>query len=75
VQINQNLESAVLLPKSSKYVIPDEANVSTILPCPHRQDKSIIQTNVLLVPPLLYTNNSLPSLFVMAFKIDSYVLR
>jgi hypothetical protein len=35
-----NLEWAVLPPRSSKDVIPDEAIASTILPCPHGWDKS-----------------------------------
>ncbi len=70
-----NLEWAVLPPKNNKNAIPDEATVSTILPCPHRRNKSVVQTNVLLVPPLPYTKNNLPSLFVTAFKIVSYVLR
>jgi hypothetical protein len=70
-----NLEWAVLLRKSNKDVIPDEATTSTILPCPRRQDRSVVQTNVLSVPPLPYTKNSFPSLFVMIFKIVSYVLR
>ncbi|KAH9564066.1 hypothetical protein CY35_04G004600 [Sphagnum magellanicum] len=55
-----NLEWAVLPPRSSKDVIPDEATISTILLCPHRRDRSV---------------NSLPSLFVTAFKIVSYALR
>jgi len=70
-----NLEWAVLLPRSSKDAILDEATISTILPCPHRRDKNVVQTNVLLVPPLPYTKNSLPSLFVTTFKIVSYALR
>ncbi|KAH9569026.1 hypothetical protein CY35_03G110600 [Sphagnum magellanicum] len=70
-----NLEWAVLLPRSNKNTIPDEAIVSTILPCPHTRDRSVVQTNVLLVPPLPYTKNSLPSLFVTAFKIILYALR
>ncbi len=70
-----NLEWAILPPKSNKDAIPDEATVSTILPCPHKQDISVVQTNVLPVPPLPYTKNNLPSLFVMTFKIVSYVLR
>jgi len=69
-----NLEWAVLLPKNNKDAIPDEATTSTIFPCPRRRDRSVIQTNVLTVPPLPYTKNSLPSLFVMAFKIVSYAL-
>ncbi len=69
-----NLEWAVLPPKSNKDAIPDEATANTTLPCPCRQDKSVVQTNVLPVPPLPYTKNSLPSLFVMTFKIISYVL-
>ncbi|KAH9553902.1 hypothetical protein CY35_08G036500 [Sphagnum magellanicum] len=70
-----NLEWAALPPGSNKDAIPNEATASTILPCPHRQDRSVVQTNVLPVPPLPYTKNSLPSLFVTAFKIVSYVLR
>ncbi|KAH8951441.1 hypothetical protein BDL97_09G027200 [Sphagnum fallax] len=70
-----NLEWVILPPRSNKDAIPDEATASTILPCPRRQDKSVVQTNVLPVPPLPYTKNSLPSLFVTAFKIVSYVLR
>ncbi len=70
-----NLEWVVLLPRSNKDVIPDEATVSTILPCPRRWDKSVVQTNVLPIPPLPYTKNSLPSFFVTTFKIISYVLR
>ncbi len=70
-----NLEWAVLPPKSNKDAIPNEATASTILPCPHKRDRSVIQTNVLPVPPLPYTKNSLPSLFVTTFKIVSYALR
>ncbi len=70
-----NLEWAVLQPRSNKDAIPDEATTSTILPCPHRRDKSVVQTNVLSVPPLPYTKNSLPTLFVTTFKIVSYALR
>ncbi len=70
-----NLEWAILSPKSNKDAIPDEATISTILPCPHKRDRSVVQTNVLSVPPLPYTKNSLPSLFVTAFKIVSYALR
>ncbi|CAK9249694.1 unnamed protein product [Sphagnum jensenii] len=70
-----NLEWAVLPPGSNRDAIPDEATASTILPCPRRRDKSVVQTNVLPVPPLPYTKNSLPSLFVKAFKIVSYALR
>jgi len=70
-----NLEWVVLPPRSNKDAIPDEATASTILPCPCRRDISVVQTNVLPVPPLPYTKNSLPSLFVMAFKIVSNVLR
>ncbi|CAM6023564.1 unnamed protein product [Sphagnum balticum] len=70
-----NLEWAVLPPRSNKDAIPDEATASTILPCPHRRDRSVVQTNVLPVPPLPYTKNSLPSLFVTTFKIVSYALR
>ncbi len=50
-----NLEWAVLLPRSNKDAIPDEATASTILPYPHKQDRSVVQTNVLPVPPLPYT--------------------
>jgi hypothetical protein len=70
-----NLEWAVLSPRSNKDAIPDEVIASTILPCPRKQDKNVVQTNVLPIPPLSYTKNNLPSLFVMTFKIDSYVLR
>ncbi|KAH9532273.1 hypothetical protein CY35_19G083200 [Sphagnum magellanicum] len=70
-----NLEWAVLLPRSNKDAIPDEATASTILPCPRKRDGSVVQTNVLPVPPLPYTKNSLPFLFITAFKIVSYVLR
>ncbi|KAH9555853.1 hypothetical protein CY35_08G138300 [Sphagnum magellanicum] len=70
-----NLEWAVLPPGSNRDAIPDEATTSTILPCPHRRDRSVVQTNVLPVPPLPYTKNSLPSLFVTAFKIVLYALR
>ncbi len=69
-----NLEWAILPPRSSKDAIPNEATASTILPCPHRQDRSVVQTNVLPIPPLPYTKNSLPSLFVTAFKINLYAL-
>ncbi|KAH9560653.1 hypothetical protein CY35_06G117800 [Sphagnum magellanicum] len=70
-----NLEWAVLPPGSNKDAIPDEATASTILPCPRRRDRIVIQTNVLPVPPLPYTRNSLPCLFVTASKIVSYALR
>jgi len=70
-----NLEWAVLPPESNKDAIPDEATASTILLCPCRWYRSVAQTNVLLVPPLPYIKNSLPSLFVTAFKIISYALR
>ncbi|CAK9871048.1 unnamed protein product [Sphagnum jensenii] len=70
-----NLEWAVLSPKSNKDAIPDEATISTILPCPRTQDISVVQTNVLPIPPLPYTKNSLPSLFITTFKIVSYALR
>ncbi|KAH9538599.1 hypothetical protein CY35_15G015300 [Sphagnum magellanicum] len=69
-----NLEWAVLPPRSNKDAILDEATTSMILPCPRRWDKSVVQTNVLSVPPLPCTKNSLPSLFVTAFKIVSYAL-
>ncbi|KAH9564178.1 hypothetical protein CY35_04G011500 [Sphagnum magellanicum] len=65
----------VLSPRSNKDAIPDEATASTILPCLHRWDKSVVQTNVLPVSPLPYTKNSLPSLFVTTFKIVLYVVR
>jgi hypothetical protein len=70
-----NLEWVVLPPISNKDAIPDETIASTILPCVQRQDRSVVQTNVLPVPPLLYTKNSLPSLFITAFKIVLYALR
>ncbi|CAM6030200.1 unnamed protein product [Sphagnum balticum] len=70
-----NLEWVVLPPRSNKDEIPDEATASTILLCPRKQDRSVVQTNVLPVPPLPYTKNNLPSLFVTTFKIVSYVLR
>ncbi|CAM6013546.1 unnamed protein product [Sphagnum balticum] len=70
-----NLEWAVLPPRSNKDAILDEATTSTILPCPRKRDKSVVQTNVLPVPPLPYTKNSLPSLFITAFKIVLYALR
>ncbi|CAM6015528.1 unnamed protein product [Sphagnum balticum] len=70
-----NLEWAVLPPRNNKDAIPDEATISTILPCPRRRDRSVVQTNVLPVPPLPYTKNKLPSLFITAFKIVSYALR
>ncbi|CAM6023861.1 unnamed protein product [Sphagnum balticum] len=69
-----NLEWAVLPPRSNKNAIPDEATVSTILPCPRKRDRIVVQTNVLPVPPLPYTKNNLPSLFVTTFKIVSYAL-
>jgi hypothetical protein len=69
-----NLEWAVLSPISSKDAIPDEAIASTIFPCLQRRDRSVVQTNLLLVPPLPYTKNNLPSLFVTTFKIVSYAL-
>ncbi len=68
-----NLEWAVQPPGSNRDAIPDEATTSTILPCPRRRDRSVVQTNVLPVPPLPYMKNSLPSLFVTTFKIVSYV--
>ncbi|KAH9545592.1 hypothetical protein CY35_12G056000 [Sphagnum magellanicum] len=70
-----NLEWAVLPPKNNKDAIPNEVTASMILPCPRRWDRNVVQTNVLSVPPLPYTKNSLPSLFVTAFKIVSYALR
>ncbi len=69
-----NLEWAVLLLGSNRDAIPDEATASTILPYPCRRDKSVVQTNVLSVPPLPHMKNSLPSLFVTTFKIVSYAL-
>ncbi|KAH8975909.1 hypothetical protein BDL97_01G184700 [Sphagnum fallax] len=69
-----NLEWAVLPPRSNKNAIPNEATASTILSCLRRRNKSVVQTNVLPVPPLPYTKNSLPSLFIITFKIVSYVL-
>jgi hypothetical protein len=70
-----NIEWAVLPPKNNKDAILDEAIVSTILPYPGRRDRTIVQTNVLPVPPLPYTKNNLPSLFITTFKIVSYALR
>ncbi|CAK9865282.1 unnamed protein product [Sphagnum jensenii] len=70
-----NLEWAIMPPRNNKDTIPNEATASTILPYPRRRDRSVVQTNVLLVPPLPYTKNSLPFLFVTAFKIVSYALR
>ncbi|CAM6025369.1 unnamed protein product [Sphagnum balticum] len=70
-----NLEWAVLPPRSNKDAIPDDVTASTILPCPCKQDRSVVQTNVLPVPPLPYTKNSLPFLFVTTFKIVLYALR
>ncbi len=69
-----NLEWAILLPRSSKDAIPNEATTSLILPCPRRQDRSVVQTNVLPVPPLPNTRNNLSSLFVTTFKIILYAL-
>ncbi|CAK9877959.1 unnamed protein product [Sphagnum jensenii] len=69
-----NLEWAVLPPGSNRDVILDEATTSTILSCPRRRDRNVVQTNVLPVPPLPYTKSSLPSLFVTTFKIVSYAL-
>jgi hypothetical protein len=37
-----NLEWVVLPPRSNKDAIPDEATVSTILPCPCKWDRSVI---------------------------------
>jgi hypothetical protein len=45
------------------------------LPCLCRRDKNVVQTNVLPVPPLPYTKNNLPSLFITTFRIISYALR
>ncbi len=70
-----NFEWAVLSPTSNKDAILDDATTSTILPYPRRRDKSVVQTNVLPVPPLPYTKNSLPTLFIMTFKIVLYALR
>ncbi len=69
-----NFEWAVLPPRRSKNVIPVEATTSTILPCLRRWDRSVVQTNVLPIPPLPYRNNNLPSLFVTTFKIVLYAL-
>ncbi|KAH9545186.1 hypothetical protein CY35_12G035700 [Sphagnum magellanicum] len=69
-----NLEWVVLPPGSNKDAIPNETTASTIFPCPRRRDISVVQTNVLPVPPLPYIKNSLPCLFVTAFKIVSYAL-
>ncbi len=70
-----NLEWVVLPPRSNKDAILDEATISTILLCPRRRDRSVVQTNVLPIPPLPYTKNNLPSLFLTTFKIVSYALR
>ncbi len=70
-----NLEWAIMSPRSSKNAIIDEAIASTIFPCPRKQGKSVVQTNVFPVPPLPYTKNNLPSLFITTFKIVSYALR
>jgi hypothetical protein len=70
-----NLELAILPPRNNKDAIPDEATTSTILLCPRKWDRSVVQTNILPVPPLPYTKNSLPFLFVTTFKIVSYALR
>ncbi|KAH9554127.1 hypothetical protein CY35_08G048000 [Sphagnum magellanicum] len=70
-----NLEWAVLPPRNNNDAIPNEATANTILPCLRRRDKSVVQTNVLPVPPLPYTKNNLPSLFVTAFKIVLYAVR
>ncbi|KAH8963701.1 hypothetical protein BDL97_04G027200 [Sphagnum fallax] len=70
-----NLEWTILSPRSKKDAIPDEATASTIFPCSCRRDRNVVQTNVLSIPPLPYTKNNLPSLFVMTFKIILYVLR
>jgi hypothetical protein len=43
-----------------------------ILPNPRRRDKSVVQTNVLPVPPLPYTKNSLP-LFVCHDIQNSFI--
>jgi len=39
----------------NKDAIPNEATTSTILPCLRRWDKSVVQIDVLPVPPLPYT--------------------
>ncbi|KAH9565886.1 hypothetical protein CY35_04G101100 [Sphagnum magellanicum] len=70
-----NLEWAILLPRSNKDAILAEVTASMILLCLCRWDKSVVQTNVSPIPPLPYTKINLPSLFVMTFKIISYVLR
>ncbi len=70
-----NLEWAILPFRNSKNAILYDTTASTILPCPRRRDKIVVQTNVLPIPPLLYTKNSLPSLFVTTFKLISYALR
>ncbi len=70
-----NLEWAILPPGSNRNAIPDEATASTILLCPRRWDRNVVQRNVLPVPPLPYTKNNLPCLFVTTFKIVSYALR
>ncbi|KAH8968659.1 hypothetical protein BDL97_03G140100 [Sphagnum fallax] len=62
-----NLEWAVLPPGSNKDAIPDEATTSTILPCPRRRDRSVLQTNVLPVPPLPYTKNRCLITFIFTF--------
>ncbi len=67
-----NFEWVVLPPRNNKDAILDEAIASTILPCLHRRDRSVVQTNVLSVPPPPYTKNNLPFLFVTTFKIVSY---
>ncbi|KAH8958851.1 hypothetical protein BDL97_06G048600 [Sphagnum fallax] len=69
-----NLEWVVLPPRSNKDAIRNEAIASMILPCPRRRNISVVQTNVFPVPPLPYTKNNLPSLFITTFKIDLYAL-
>ncbi len=62
-------------PKATNMQFLMRQLISTILSCPRRRDKSVVQTNVLLIPPLPYTKNNLPSLFVTTFKIVLYALR
>ncbi|KAH8969338.1 hypothetical protein BDL97_02G028500 [Sphagnum fallax] len=81
LQVNSSCKSIeilnlewVVLPISNKDAILDEATANMIFPCPCRWDRSVVQTNVLPTPPLPYTKNSLPSLFVTTFKIVSYAV-